>query len=69
MVARTAVVVVVFGTVVDVDAGVAGGGALAFTGSGALAPPMTYTGVPYDTVLKNQSEEFIGIRTHPCEAG
>jgi hypothetical protein len=70
-------VVVVGATVVGVD--VAAGaavvvvgcdvGACSLNGTGALGPPTTYTGVPAPTVSKNQSDEFMGMRTQPCDAG
>ena len=64
------------GAVVVVDSGGAGAddggvpsGAGVLNGTGALGPPSTYTGVPLATVLENQSDADIGIRTQPCDAG
>jgi hypothetical protein len=65
------VVVVVDGGVADgtveVDADVAAGAA---SWNGTCPPgPITKTGVPEGTSWKNHSDEFIGMRTQPCEAG
>lgn len=56
--------------VVVVDAsGAVSPGAGSLNGTGALGPPRTYTGVPFGTIDGNQPATYIGMRTHPCEAG
>ena len=49
--------------------GVVSPGAGSLNGTGAFGPPTTYTGVPLGTAPGNQADAYIGMRTHPCEAG
>ena len=68
------VVVVVAGAVVAVvvdgpPVPVVPSGAGSLNGTAALDPPITYTGVPLGTTSGNHAATYIGIRTHPCDAG